>query len=317
MTDTTAQQPNDHQASRPSSLSISGWKDVAVRVLQGIGNDHLSIISAGVAFFGFLAIFPAIAALIAIYGLIADPSHVVSSLEAVQPLLPPDVYQMISDQVDALVSAGRSALGVTTLVSILFALWSARAGVTALIEGLNIVYNERDDRNIIVQYLFSLGLTLVVIVMVIVALLTVVAIPATLRFFEFGVTGRVLAQGAPLLIMGMAVTLVIGAVYRYGPHRSTARKRWVTYGAVTATFIWLLMSVGLSIYISRFANFNQTYGSLGAIVGVLFWFYASAFAVLIGAEINANLELKTRRDTTTGPVRPMGERGAYVADNVV
>jgi membrane protein len=183
-------------------------------------------------------------------------------------------------------------------------------------EGLNVVYNEFDTRSIVVQYLISLGLTLLLISITIVALLAVVAIPTLLHFSDIGWFGALLAQVTPLVVLGFAVVFLIGGLYRYGPHRALARKRWVTVGAVLATVGWVLVSMLLSFYISRFGNFNETYGSLGAVVGLLFWLYASAFVVLLGAEINAQMELQTARDTTTGTPKPMGERGAYVADNV-
>lgn len=302
--------------SRPAHFSARAWGHVLRRVWNGIAEHHLSIIAAGVGFFGLLAIFPAIAALIAIYGLVADPAHIAESLEAVRPLLPQDVYGMIEGQVDQLVAAGRGSLGIASLVSLVLALWSARAGVTALMEGLNIVYNEVDTRSIVVQYLFSLVLTLLMMAVAILALLAVVAVPAILHFSDFGAIGTALAQATPLLILGFAVVFVLGLLYRYGPHRALARKRWISPGAIIATIAWVLVSMALSVYISRFANFNETYGSLGAIVGLLFWVYASAFVVLLGAEINAQLELQTERDTTTGPPRPLGQRGAYVADHV-
>jgi membrane protein len=202
------------------------------------------------------------------------------------------------------------------VVSLAVALWSARAGVTALMEGLNVVYRETDTRSLVVQYLLSLALTLMVILVAVVALLAVVAVPAALNFSDIGAFGALLAQVTPVMILGVAVVFAIGALYRYGPHRALARRRWVTVGAVLATLGWLVVSLALSVYVSRFANFNQTYGSLGAIVGLLFWLYASAFVVLLGAEVNAEMELETMRDTTTGPPAPMGQRGAYVADHV-
>ena len=301
---------------RPGRFDAGAWRRILWRVWDGLGRDHLSIMSAGVAFFGVLAIFPAIAALIALYGLVADPSEVAQSLQSAKPLLPPDVFAMIEDQVGQIVAAGQSKLGIASLVSLVLALWSARAGVTALMEGLNVVYNETDTRSLVAQYLASLMLTLLLIVVAIGALLAVVAVPALLHFSDFGWVGTVLAQVTPLLILGVAVVFVIGGLYRYGPHRALARKRWVSVGALVATVGWVLVSLALSVYVSRFADFNQTYGSLGAIVGLLFWLYASAFVVLIGAEINAQMELQTERDTTTGPARPMGERGAFVADHV-
>jgi membrane protein len=303
-------------AASPSAFPTRSWGRVLGRVWTGIGRDHLSIIAAGVAFFATLAIFPAIAALIALYGLVADPEQVAQSLQAARPVLPPDVFRIIEDQVGALIAARPAGLGLASIASLVLTLWSARAGVTALMEGLNVVYRETDSRSLVVQYLLSLALTLIVIAVAIVALLAVVAVPASLHFIEIGALGLLLAQVTPLLILGVAVVFVIGALYRYGPHRATAQRRWVTAGAQLATFGWLLVSLALSVYVSRFANFNQTYGSLGAIIGLLFWLYASAFVVLLGAEVNAELELETAQDTTTGPPKPMGERGAYVADHI-
>ena len=233
-----------------------------------------------------------------------------------KPLVPVDVFDMLATQVNAVVAAPQAKLGVASLVSFALLLWSARAGVTALMEGLNVVYRETDERSLLAQYLISLALTFVLIVGVVVALLAVVAVPAVLAFTDVGALGDFLARWVPLLILGFAVVFVIGALYRYGPHRAFARKRWITVGAIVATLGWLAVSLALSAYFSSFPNFNRTYGSLGAIVGLLFWLYASAFVVLLGAELNAALELQTARDTTTGRPRPMGERGAYVADHV-
>jgi len=303
-------------ARQPADFPARSWRRILGRVWLGVGRDHLSIIAAGVAFFGTLAIFPAIAAVIALYGLVADPAQVSESLRAARPLLPADVFAMIEGQVAALVDARTSKLGLASLVSLALALWSARAGVTALMEGLNVVYRESDTRSLVVQYLLSLALTLLLVVIAIVALLAVVAVPTLLNFSDIGALGALLAQVTPLLILGVAVVFVIGVLYRYGPHRALARKRWVTIGAVLATAGWVIVSLALSLYVSRFADFNRTYGALGAIVGLLFWLYASAFVVLLGAEVNAETELETGRDTTTGPPRPLGERGAYVADHV-
>lgn len=314
-TDTGADQP-PRGAGRPGQFSRSDWFSVLGRVFTGIGRHHISITAAGVAFFSLLAIFPATAALIALYGYVADPSQIAASLASVEPLLPGDVYSIIERQVDQLAAAGRTNLGIASLISLVFALWLARAGVNALIEGLNIVYREPEGRNIVVQNLLSMALTLLFICIAIVALVAVVAVPAVLSFVDLGPLGRVLVQLAPLIVLGIAVVFVIGALYRFGPNRAAARKRWITVGAVVATFGWLAVSLALSVYFSRFANFNETYGSIGAFAGLMLWLYASAFVVLLGAVLNAEMELQTGRDTTTGKPRPMGERGAYVADNV-
>jgi membrane protein len=297
-------------------MSWSAWRQVLGRVWGGIASDHLSIIAAGVAFFGILAIFPAIAALIALYGMVADPHQVAETLEAARPVLPGDVFDIIAGQVDAVVAAPQARLGIASIVSFGLVLWSARAGVSALMEGMNVVYGELDTRSIFVQYAISVVLTLAFIAIAIVALFAVVAIPAALNFTDIGLIGRILARVLPFAILGIAIVFIFGALYRYGPRRSPARKRWITVGAVLATLGWLLVSVALSAYFARFPDFNRTYGSLGAIAGLLLWLYASAFVVLLGAEVNAQLELQTEHDTTTGRPRPMGERGAYVADHV-
>lgn len=308
--------PLPRRLGHPAAFPARSWGRILSRVWFGVGRDHLSIIAAGVAFFATLAIFPAIAALIALYGFFADPAQVGETLKDVRHLLPGDVFALIEDQVGRLIATRPAQLGLTSLVSLALALWSARAGVTALMEGLNVVYRETDTRSLVVQYLISLALTLMVMAVAVAALLAVVAVPVLLHFSDFGPLGALLAQVTPILILGLAVVFAIGAIYRYGPHRALARRRWVSVGAVLATMGWLLVSLGLSLYVARFANFNQTYGSLGAIVGLLFWLYASAFVALLGAELNAEMELETAEDTTTGPPQPIGERGAYVADHV-
>ena len=302
--------------SRPTRFSWAAWRGVLGRVYANIGRHHLSVVAAGVAFFGVLAIFPALAALVGLYGLIANPADVMAHLDDIQPLLPPDAYGLIESQLQALLDVPQQQLGVAFVVAILLALWSARAGVSTLVEGLNIVYREIDTRNIVLEFLASLALTALLLMVACAALLASVALPALLQFLDVGALGTRLAALGPLLILGFAVVFVIGALYRYGPHREMARKRWVTLGAVAATVAWVLASFLLSFYISNFANFNKTYGSLGAIAALMFWFYVSAFVVLLGAELNAEMELQTTRDTTTGPPRPMGDRGAYVADHV-
>lgn len=280
----------------PGRLGRRRTGRLIARIWLGIGRDHLSIIAAGVGFFGLLAIFPGIAALIALYGLVADPAEVAESLQAARPVLPPDVFAMIEGQVDQLVAAGRGSLGVASAISLGAALWSARAGVTALLEGLNVVYGVAESRGLILLYLLSLAATLVLIVVAIVALLAIVAVPAALRFVAIGPLGALLAQVAPLVILAVAILFVIGGLYRYGPHRPGARRPLLSPGAFLATIGWLVVSLGLSVYVSRFSALNETYGALGAAAGLLLWLYASAFVVLLGAELNAEIEREAERE---------------------
>jgi membrane protein len=303
-------------AAHPAEFGWPAWRQVLGRVYANIGRHHLSVVAAGVAFFGVLAIFPALAALVGLYGLIADPADVMANLGEIRPLLPAEAYRLIENQLRSLLEVPPQRLGFAFGVAMLIALWTARVGVSTLVEGLNIVYRETDTRNIILEFLASLALTALLLLIACAALLATVALPAVLRTFDFGPLGAWLAALGPLLIIGVAVVFVIGAIYRYGPHRAYARKRWVTWGALFATIAWVIASLLLSFYVSHFANFNRTYGSLGAIAALMFWFYVSAFVVLLGAELNAEMELQTARDTTTGAPRPIGERGAFVADHV-
>lgn len=313
---TPAPEAPGREASQPTRFGWRAWRQVLGRVFANVGRHHLSIVAGGVAFFGVLSVVPALAALVGLYGLIANPADVMAYLDEFRPLLPPDAFGLIESQLRALLGVPEQSLGIASAIAILLALGTARAGVSTLVAGLNIVYREVDTRNIIVEFAASLLLTVLVLVIACAALLATVALPTVLQLLDFGPLGTQLAALGPLVILGFAVVFVIGAIYRYGPHRALARKRWVSVGAVAATVAWVLASFLLSFYISNFANFNKTYGSLGAIAALMFWFYVSAFVVLLGAELNAEMELQTARDTTTGPPRPMGERGAYVADHI-
>lgn len=303
-------------ARRPSEFPLPAWRAVTIRVFRNIGEHHLSVIAAGVAFFGTLSIFPALAAIVGIYGFFADRSGVLENLDEIRHFLPADAYLLIDTQARALVAVSQPRLGLASLVALFFAIWTARSSVGALIEGLDVVYREQDSRSLVWSYAVALALTMLVILIIVGALLATVAVPAVLQIVDFGPLASWLATAVPMLILGAAAVFVIGALYRYGPHRALARKRWVTLGAVLATVAWLVASLLLSLYISNFSNFNKTYGSLGAVIALMFWFYVSAFVVLLGAEVNAEMELQTRADTTTGPPQPIGRRGAYVADHV-
>ncbi len=304
-------------ATRPSHFGFADWKAILIRVQQQIGEDHLSIIAAGIAFYSVLALFPAITALVGLFGLVADPSAISDNLSSLRSVIPKDAFDIIEQQVTGLASTSSRTLGLTSLLAILFALWSSRAGVAALMQGLNIVYEEEDERGIIASIVVSLVLTVLVMAVGIVALAAILVLPAIMQLVALGGMAEtaILLLRWPILLGAMI--LVIGVLYRYGPHRANARISWVSPGAICATLIWLIGSIAFSIYVSEFANYNKTYGTLGAIVILLMWIYISCFVILLGAELNAEMELHTARDTTTGPERPMGQRGATVADNVV
>lgn len=279
--------PSDPTAGEPGRIA---WWPALRRVYANIGRHHLSIVAAGVAFFAVLAIFPGLAALVGLYGLVADPAEVMATLHEARPLLPDAAYALIASQLQALIDLPPQRLGLAFGVSLFLALWTVRTGVATLIQGLDIVYRETDTRGFVVAYAGSFVLTVLLLLIACAALLATVALPTLLHFVRLGPLGAWLTAIGPLLILGVAVVFLLGALYRYGPPRDGERRRWVTLGAVAATIVWVIASALLSAYISSFADLNRTYGSLGAIAALMLWFYVSAFVVLLGAELNAALE---------------------------
>lgn len=281
-----------------------------------VGESNLSLVSAGVAFFGMLSLFPAIAALIAVLGLISDPVVVIAQLQDMRGLLPDDVYDIMNKQIVTLVTARADTLGWTGFLSLMFALWSARAGVGAMMTGLNAAYNER-NRGTARHYFRALLLTLALISVGIVALLTVVVAPVVLSFLPVDSYN---AWVADIIRWAIAIIVLLGGVgvlYRYGPNRRAARVGWLTPGAVLSVLLWALVSIGFSYYVANFGTYNKVYGSIGAVIAMLVWLWISSFLILFGAALNAQLELRTRPDTTVGKPKPMGKRGAFVADHFV
>lgn len=303
-------------ATRPSHLQWKDWKAILLRVSDNLGHHNVYLVAGGISFFSILALFPAIAAIIGIYGLISDPEVIIGQIQTLQQFLPPDAYGLIRDQTSDLLLTNRQALSLGSIIAIGFALWSARTGVGAMMDGVNISYSEPNERGFIAHYAISLLLTFVFILVVIAAILAIIVLPAVLQMLRLdGVLGW-LASIARWPVLILALMFGLAVLYRYGPQRHTARLPWITWGAALATMLWVIGSLGFSWYVSNFANYNATYGSLGAIVGLMLWFYLGAYAILLGAELNAEMEHQTAHDSTTGPEKPLGKRGAYVADHV-
>jgi membrane protein len=305
------------EASTPKDIPARGWKDILWRVKNQIKEDRLSIIAAGVAFYGLMAIFPALIALVAIYGLAFDPAQVEQQVSQLRGVLPPQAADVLLTQLHDLTSTSSAALGFGAVLGIVLALWSASAGMRTLMEALNVAYDEEEKRGTIRFYATALLLTLAAIAGAIIAISLVVALPIVLNFLG-GLGGALkwLISIGSVVILIATVMLGLAIVYRYGPSREQPRWRWVSWGAVIATVLWVIGSVLFSVYVTRFGNYNETYGSVGAIVILLMWFLLSAYAVLIGAEVNAEMERQTRKDTTAEGDKPMGRRGAYAADTV-
>jgi membrane protein len=277
------------------------WAEKTLRIWSLTGRTHLGLIAAGVAFYASLAIFPGIAALIALFGLLADPTMVEAELAILKDVIPDDAFVLLADQVDRLLTAGRQRLGWTTLLSVAIALWSARAGVSGLVGGLNAIYGT-PNRGGIWHEVFSLILTLVLIAMAIAAMLTVFVAPILIAYLPITpdtanwLTWLRWATALVLMVAGLVL------VYRIGPNRRIRRSIWMIWGAAPVVVLWLGASAALSFYMSNFPSYNQVYGSIGAVVALMLWMYLSAYLVLLGAALNAVREGLDR------PAKP-GTRG--------
>ena len=304
------------QAERPQDIPKPGWRDILWRTKAETTDDHVSMIAASIAFYGLLAIFPAIAAMISIWGLLFDPQQIAQQIESVSGALPEDAAGIVNDQAQAVAGGAGTGVSIAAVIGILLALYSASKGIQAMVEGLNIVYDEDEKRGFVKLTLVTLILTVGLIAMMIVALGLIAVLPALLGNLGLGEVLRVVLTYArwPLLLVVALIGLAI--LYRYAPSRETAQWQWVSPGAVLATVLWLIGSIVFSIYVRNFGSYNETYGSIGAVIILLMWLWLSAFIVLLGAEVNCEIERQTERDTTAGRPRPRGERGAYAADTV-
>ncbi len=308
------------RAEKPSDIPARGWKDILWRTWEEQGRDNMSIVAAGVAYYALFAIFPSIAALVSIYGLAFDPAGVDQQVQQLSGLLPQEALTVLADQAHAVASAPRQGLGFGVAFGFLLTLWSASRGVSSLLTALNIAYGEEEKRSFIKLALISLGLTIAGLLFLILTLALIVAVPAAINLL--GLQDTPIAWIASLArwpILAGAIMIVLAVLYRYGPDRREPKWRWVTWGSAIATVVWILASVGFSIYVSNFGSYNQTYGSVGAGVVLLLWFNLTSYVILMGAELNAEIEHQTARDTTEQKGRgekPLGERDAYVADTV-
>lgn len=277
--------------------------------------DNLSIVSAGVAFYIFLGLIPALGAVISIWGLVADPATIKEQIDSMGALLPAQVIEILDEQMTRIAQQSTGAT-LGAVVGILLALWSGAKAMKSVMMALNIAYEENETRGFIKLNGTALGLTLASILGFLLAIGMVVVFPLLLEKMGAGSTAAGIVKALRWPLLAVFAVLGLGIIYRYGPDRDPARWRWVSWGATVATVMWLLVSAGFSLYVSNFADYNKTYGSLGAVVVLLLWFLISAYVALLGAELNAEMEHQTERDTTREPEQPRGQRRAYVADHV-
>ena len=313
---TAPQSTRGRTAERPQQIPPLGWWDIAWRVAKRLGSDNVTLVAGGVAMYTLLSVFPGLAAAVSIYGMFATPADVVEHMKAFSGVLPPGVWEIFRTQLQNLTRHAQSTLSIAAAIGLLIALWSARSAMSALMTAANVAYGELEKRGFFRQILISLLLTLGAVVGFLLMLLLGIVIPLALHILGTRFWVQTAADVLQwMLLWGFAV-LGLAVVYRYAPAREHAQWRWVTWGSATAATLWLGASALFAFYVRTFASYGKTYGALGGIVAMLMWFYISSLMVVLGAEINSEMERQTKEDTTTGPPTPLGQRGAYAADTV-
>ena len=303
-------------AEKPTEIPWAGWKQILKRAWAENKADNMPIIAGGVAFFGFLSIFPALIALISIYGLVASPETVARQVEDLSAQLPDDAASLIEEQLTAIVANSGSALSISLVVSILAALWSASGGVGNVITAVNIAYDEVEARGFVKLKLTSLALTLGAIVFVLITFGLLAVVPSIIEALGLGVVGTILAQVARWVLLLAVFSGALAVLYRIAPDRDAPRLAWVSLGSLVVTVVWAAVSVAFALYVNNFGSYDKTYGTIAGVIVLMLWLYLTCYLVLLGAEINSEAEHQTAHDTTTGEPQPMGERDANMADTL-
>jgi membrane protein len=304
-------------ADSPWKMPFSGWKDVAIRTWRESSKDNVGIVAAGVAFYGFLALVPLLGATVLTYGLVAEPRTVIEHMQSLTAVLPADVAELIGAQLMNVVQTSGGKKGLGLLLALAIALWGARNAAGSIVTALNIAYEEEEKRGFLKVTVLSLAMTVAAVAMALAAVGAATVLGYLHHFFPD--TGPVALAAWRVLtyaLLAAAAAAAVAALYRYGPSREKARWVWITPGSAFAALAWLLLTLGFGFYVANFGNYNATYGSLGAVVVLLTWMYLSSYVLLFGAEMNSELEHQTAKDTTAGAPVPLGQRGAWAADNV-
>jgi membrane protein len=274
------------------------------------------LVAAGATFYLLLALFPALTAFVSLYGFVADPATIVDHISLLATVVPAGGLDLIRERLESLASQPTENLSIGFAVAFLFAFWSANNGMKVLFEAINVAYEEREKRSFIKLNLITFGFTLGAMVVAAALIGAVAVVPAAIAVFDPDASSQVLIQLLRWPLLLVLIAAAISLLYRYGPSRERAKWRWVTWGSAGATVVWLAASVGFSFYLSNFANYEATYGSLGAVIGFMVWTWISMITLIVGAQIDAEMEHQTAMDTTTGEPKPIGERGAVVADTI-
>ncbi len=296
-------------------MPMHSWWHIIKRISVKMQQHNLPLIAAGVAFYLLLAIFPLLGALISLYGLMVSPAELQDHMQLLIDVVPSQSRYIIEEQLENLTQKSSSTLSWGFLLSLILSLWSSSKGANALITACNITYSESHGRGFLRGLLARFTCTISIILTIIVALAFITVVPKWISWATGDLLSARQAGWITWPIMLLLFNASLSALYRYGPHREPAQWRWVTPGSVFATVLWIAASYGFSLYLSEFATYNKTYGSVGGIIILLMWLYLSAYIILLGAETNSAIELQTSKDSTVGDDKPKGERGAFVADH--
>ena len=313
---TRAQNGRGRSAAAPSEIPWPGWKDILLRVYRRMTRDRILLIAAGVTFYLILAVFPAISALVSVYGLFFDPKTMAGHLNLVSGGAPGGAIDVLREQLTRLGQQSGAALGASFFVSLAIALWSATSGVKAIFDGLNVAYEEEEERSFVKLTGVALVFTIGLIGFLLLLLAGVVVLPVALNYFPLRGLTDILLKIVRWPLLLVLVAFALSVFYRYGPSRAKPQWRWISWGSATATGFWLVASILFSWYVTNFGSYNKTYGSLGAIIGFMTWVWLSNIVVLVGAQLNAEMEHQTAQQSTAGPPKPLGARGAKMADTI-
>jgi membrane protein len=309
--------PKGHHARSPAEMPARAWKDIVKRTYKRVWDDNVGLVAAGVAFYSFFALLSLLGLIVLVYGFAADPATVIEHMWSLTTVLPSDVAQIIGDQLMTSVEASKGTKGFGILIAFLVATYGGTNGAAAVITALNIAYEEKEKRSLFRFYLLAVGMTLGALLVALCALGGTAAVAFLQRLLPQASPPAVIAgKFAGYLLLALFAALVASLLYRFGPSREDAQWKWITPGSTFAAVTWLLLTIAFGFYVGHFTNYHASYGSLGAVVALLTWVYLSAYAFIIGAELNSEIEHQTAKDSTTGLPRPMGDRGAWAADNV-
>ncbi|VWX58402.1 YihY/virulence factor BrkB family protein [Sphingorhabdus sp. 109] len=307
------------KARTPLHFPLKAWWVILKRLYVMNDFHNLPLLAAGVAFFAFLAFVPLIAVIVLLYGLVGDPDTVTRSIDQLSPILPSAVLSILREQLLSIVNTSKTAQGVGLALALLVSTYGAMRAANAMMKALNIIYEEHETRNIFVTTLVGAQITIGMAGVAVVGLAAISIFTYISNFLQgyVGDAALIFLKLAIWVTAGFLVSFTFGLFFRYAPDRRPAKWRWLSLGSVAATLLWLAITVGFGYYAANISDYNATYGSLAAVVIFLMWLFLSAYSVLIGAEINAETERQTFQDSTIGKDRPIGERGAVMADTVL